>query len=68
MHLFLFTNSAHGMEAFLTKNEQEDGTVLRLRKPRTEWNRNDRSSTQNGTEQNEKRTERLKKRNEKGTI
>ena len=34
MHLFLFTNSAHGMEAFLTKNEQEDGTVLRLRKPR----------------------------------
>ena len=56
------------MEAFLTKNEQEDGTVLRLRKPRTEWNRNDRSSTQNGTEQNEKRTERLKKRNENGTI
>ena len=63
MHLFLFTNSAHGMETFLTKNRTRRWNRSSSKKTKNaEWNRNDRSSTQNGTGQNGKRTERLKKK------
>ena len=56
MHLFLFTNSAHWVDTFLTKNGTRGWNRSSTKNAKNETERNDRSSTQNGTDRNQNGT------------